>query len=462
MSAPPVPPADIPPAHAFPSAGRAWYAVILIAAVSMMSNIDRGVINLVVGPIKESFALSDTSVGLLVGAAFSIFYFAFALPMARLADRYSRKAILLGGLTVWSVATSLCGLAQSYWQLFAFRAVVGAGESVKGPCSMSMISDLVPRSRLPRAFAIYNFGIAAGMSGALIIGGLLLKWFGDSPPVHLPFGIVIEGWHKVFLICGIPGLLLALLMAFTVKEPIRQGKLRPDQPSIAEVARYFGANARLYVPLLLASAIEAIEVFGFMTWRPAFFERTYGWPPEVTGPLLGSVMLAATPIGLILGTILVERMDKRGGSDTLVRFCLIARCIALPLSIATYLMPTPWLALGLTMACLISLSMAYPAQGAAIQIVTPNEMRAQVSAVFLFSVSVIGGGFGPAAIGLITDQIFQDESMLRYSMLLFAALMEPVGLFLIWIAMSAYGRRVREIDSAAGGSPNSLPASGRG
>ncbi len=430
---------------------KVWYAVILIALVSTMSNIDRGIINLLVEPIKRDLLLSDTAVSLLVGFAFSFFYMLFGLPMARVSDAYNRKIILTGALTVWSFATMLCGMAQSFWQLFAARGLVGAGESVKGPCSMSMISDLVPRHQMPRAFAIYQLGINAGQSGALIIGGLLLALLVNMPPIALPGGVVIKDWHAVFLLCGLPGLLLALLMFLTIKEPERRGRVVKGNVPIKDVARFIGSNWRVYVPLLLSISIASIESFGMIVWRPAFFERTYGWGPEIVGPLLGVTMLISTPIGLALGAAMAEYFVRKGRDDAMLRVCFYSHMLSLPLAIAMPLMPSPLLALGMGMLASVANSMAMPGQNSAFQIMTPNEMRGQISAVYLFSISVIGGGLGPTAIALITDFVFGDEAMLRYAMAMFVGVVGPIGVLMIWLAIKPYGEAVRRMDAVTSG-----------
>jgi MFS family permease len=432
----------------WPGATRAWYTVVVIAVVSFVSNIDRGVINLLIHPIKRDMHLSDTSVSLLVGFAFSFFYMVCGLPMARVSDSRSRKIILTGALTVWSFATALCGLAQTYWQLFAARGLVGAGESVKGPCSMSMISDLVPRHHMPRAFAIYQLGINAGQGGALIVGGFLLAAFAGMAPIHLPAGIVIADWHMVFLLCGVPGLILALLMATTTKEPARRGRKAGAKAPVKEVGRYVGAHWRIYLPLLLSIAVASIESFGMVAWRPAMFERTYGWGPATAGPLIGTMMLIGTPIGLFAGTALAEYFTRRGRPDAMVRASLCSHMLMVPFSVAMPLMPTASLSFAMGLCATIAAGMASPGQNSAIQIITPNEMRGQINAVYLIAISVIGGGFGPTAIALLTDYVFHDEMMLRYAMALFAVIVGPIGITLTWLAMKPYGAAVHRIDEA--------------
>jgi hypothetical protein len=279
----------------------------------------------------------------------------------------------------------------------------------------------------------------------MIIGGVLIGLLSHMPPIELPAGLVIKDWHMVFLLCGIPGLLLALLMVLTVREPVRRGRKNKGSVPIREVARFVGGNYRIYLPLLLSIAIGSIENFGMLVWRPAFFERTYGWGPEIIGPLIGVIMLVATPVGLALGTALAEYFIRRKRDDAMLRVCFLSHLISLPLAIATPLMPTAWTALAMGMAASIAGAMSAPGQNSAIQIITPNAMRGQVSAIYLFTISVIGGGFGPTAIALITDYVFGDPAMLRYAMASFAAIVAPIGLGLIWLTLKPYAAAIRAL-----------------
>lgn len=430
---------------AWPPAGRAWYTIGLIAFITMLSNIDRSIINLLVEPIKRDLLLSDTQISLIVGFAFSIVYMFFGLPMARVADVKSRKLILATGLVVWSVGTALCGFARSFLQLFIARGIVGGAESVAGPSSMSMISDLVPREKLPRAFAIYQLGISAGMAGALVFGGLLLAFFSKMGSVTLPFIGATEPWHLVFLVCMVPGLLTAALLLVTVREPVRRNRRTKGSVPLREVGAFLLTHKALYIPLLLSIGIGSIESMGLAMWRPAFYERTYGWGPEVVGPLLGLSLVISTPIALIAGTWLAEYMNKRGHADAMVRVCFMTQALSAPFSIAGPLMPNGWLAFGCGVLASTFGLMGAPAQNSAIQIVTPNEMRAQVSAVYLFTISVIGSGLGPLFVALVTDFLLQEEAMLRYSMSGFAMILAPGGAFIMWLAMRPYGNAVRAL-----------------
>jgi MFS family permease len=199
------------------------------------------------------------------------------------------------------------------------------------------------------------------------------------------------------------------------------------------------------VPLLLALSIGSIESFGMQVWRPAFFERTYGWGPEIVGPYLGLIALVATPLGLFLGTILSERLIKKDLDDALLRVVFLSQLLSFPFSIISPLMPTPELALASVALGTILGMMAAPAQNSVIQIITPNEMRGQITAVYLFTISVVGGGLGPLVVALITDYIFVDESQLRYAMAWFGAVVGPLGVVLLFMAIKPYGHAYRRL-----------------
>jgi len=312
---------------------------------------------------------------------------------------------------------------------------------------MSMIADLVPREKMPRAFAIFQLGITGGMAGALVIGGLLLSVFAGMPPLSLPGGLVVRDWHMVLLVTGLPGLLLALVMWMTVKEPVRRDRKSTAGMPLRDVLRFIGLNWKFYVPLFLSIAIASVESYGLQAWRPVFFERTYGWGPERVGPLLGGAILIATPLGLYLGTLLAEYLTRRRPKDALLMACLLSYGLAMPLLVAMPLMPNPWLSLASGFLGFTAWSMTAPGQNAAIQIVTPNEMRGQISALYLFSISVVGGGFGPTAIALITDRVFRDEAMLRYAMAGFTLMVGPVILLLIFTALKPYALAYQRMEA---------------
>jgi MFS family permease len=193
------------------------------------------------------------------------------------------------------------------------------------------------------------------------------------------------------------------------------------------------------IPILLAAAVSNIEDVGVGSWRPVFYERTYGWGPADFAPIQGLASLILTPIGLMLGAWLAESMMKRKRYDANMRVVLWAAFISIPLSIAGPLMPTFELALACSLSNLTLTIAASPCQLAAMQVVTPNELRGQVNALYMFTLSVLGQGLGPTVVALMTDYLFQSEADLRYAMVTTAAVAGPIALFLIWKAVRPYG-----------------------
>lgn len=420
-----------------------WYTVCMLALVAMLAQIDRGVISLVVQPMKRDLGISDTEVGILTGFAFTFFYAIFAPPISRISDRGVRKSVIAVSLSVWSVGTALCGLAQSFWGFFMARAVVGGAESGSSPASLSMIADVVPRDKLPRAFAIYNAGVMGGMALSLVFGGLLLGLLADIPPIQLPVIGTIHNWHLVFMILGLPGLLVAALVLITVPEPARRGNTKPGGYPLREVLRGVWSNRAMHVPLLLGVLIMSIQSFGLQAWGPAFYERTYGWGPAVVGPLLGLSQLGANLVGLFVGAKVCEVLAKRRDDANLRVLCYV-QLLSLPFAAAAPLMPSPWLALGLSVIGTFIAGMGAPAYNASLQLSTPNQMRAQINALYLFVIAAIGGGMGPLLIALFTDFVAQSEAALRYVLVGFRLVLGPLDALLIWLAVGPYGRAVRE------------------
>lgn len=422
---------------------RGWYTVILLGIVSMLSFVDRGVMALFVEPMKRDFGLSDSEMGVLLGLAFTLPYVLVGFPMSRFVDRGNRRNLIAGCLALWSFATAVCGIAQNYWTLIVARFVTGGAESVNTSGSLSMIADAVPREKMPRAFAIQSAGVAGGAALSLLIGGVLYGLLVDIPPTHVAWLGVIHNWQLVFMIVGIPGLLVAALMLFTVPEPRRKGGTRPQGYPLREVFGFIWEARKLHLPLLSGMLLLAVMSSGFAAWMPAFYERTYGWGPEVVGPLLGTVSLFTVLIGLVAGAKLAEWLGKRrDDANLLVLF--VAHTLALPLLIAAPLMPNPWLALGCAALASTVGVMGGPGFSAAIQITTPNEMRGQVNVMYAASITAIGGSLGPSTVGLLTDFVWQSETDLRYALVAIKIVFGPIAVYLIWKSLKAYALAYRK------------------
>ena len=432
----------------WPPAGQAWYAVFVCSLALLVNFLDRGILNLLVEPIKADLHLTDVQMSLVMGFAFVAFYVVLGLPIARLVDYRSRKLILASGIAIWSVMTAACGLAGNFWQLFGARVGVGVGEACQGPGTFSMLSDYFPKEKLPKAIAFLNFGYTTGNGLALIIGGVVMAVLNTLPPVSLPVLGLVRSWQLTFFCVGIPGLVVSLLLT-TVKEPKRRG-IAPDGSSgafirptpVREVAAFVRQNASTFVPMFAGLAIQTMLAFGNAGWIPAFFHRTYSWSASKVGLVQGLVYLVVWPIGAMLGSALAERWTRKGLDDANMRVAVLAAALVLPGNILFPLMPTPELAVAVSVWNGLCAALVLGPQNAALQVITPGQMRGQITALFLFVFNVIGFGCGPFVVALFTDLVFKSEADLRYAMATAAATLGPVTLVLLIVALKPYARSV--------------------
>ncbi len=439
----------------WPEPAKAWYAVSVFAVALMFAFLDRGIITLLVEPIKADLDLSDIQVSLLLGFALIVFNAFVAVPASRFVDIWPRNIIITVGIAFWSTATALCGFAQNFLQLFMARMGVGIGELVHGPATYSMMADLFPREKLPRAIAVLQLGFIGGVGVSLLLGAFVIQMLLGIDNVVVPgTSIVIRNWQLVFIIVGLPGLLVAALM-MTVAEPPRRGRtveLKKPMP-LRTVLKYLFENWRVYAPQFFGLAVAAIETSGTRAWQPVFFQRTYDWSAPKTGMVLGTALLVAAPFGLWAATWLTEKLAKTR-DDANLRVVAIAYTLSPIFAISGPLMPDPWLAVGCaSLGVMIGIGGAVP-QNAALQSVTPNEMRGQVTALYLFVFSVIGMGIGPTFIAVFTNYVIGDEQLLRYALSVTAAIMLPIAAWIMWLGVRPYGEaiakvKIRELEERA-------------
>lgn len=433
----------------WPPPRQAWYAVGIFTVALMFNFLDRGILTLLVQPIKRDLALSDFQISLVMGFAFVGFYAFVGLPIARLVDTQSRRLILGIGVALWSGMTAVCGLANTFWHLFLARLGVGVGEACNGPATFSALSDFFPREKLPKAISVLNIGFMFGQGLALIVGGTLIGMISNLPVETLPLIGEIHPWQMTFFAVGIPGLVIAALMA-TVQEPKRRGLIATagGKPAphtslpVREIVAFLIEHRGAYVPMLLGLAIQGTLIVGVTSWLPTFFIRSHNWTIAHFGQVMGGILLLISPIGLMLGGVLAEKLALRGHHDANMRVVVIAGVLALPFLVLFPLVSSPWVAVGLLAVQNFILALAPGPQNAAIQAITPNQIRGQVTALFLFVFNIIGFGLGPTFIATLTDYVFGSEAQLGHAMALAAVVMEPLAMFIFWYGLKAYGRRI--------------------
>lgn len=433
------------PAQAWPSSRQAWWALFVFGVTLAVGFVDRGVISLMIEPIKHDLSLDDTKISLIMGFAFIAFYLMLGLPLARWIDGGNRRLILGLCITVWSISTALCGIAQNFWQLALFRVGVGAGDAGVSPAVSSMVSDLFPQEKLARALSLLALAYVCGNGLALVIGGSVLGTLSKGGDVYLPLLGSFHPWQITFFIVGLPGVIAALLY-LTIPEPKRRGRLQSasshEVPSLLSVIRYLIANGRAYGPMFLGLALSSLLNFGTAAWTPAYFGRTHHWSPQNFGVVSGIVGMVASSIGLFSGFQFTEWFIRRGKADANLRLTVWAQWLGFPFIIAMPLMPSPQLAIAMIAIGNMINTSAIGSQNAALLTMTPNQMRAQVTALYLVMFNVIGFGLGPTVIALLTDFIFRDENMLRWSLLSAAAILGPLGAISFSFALKPYGQAV--------------------
>jgi MFS family permease len=438
---PPAAPSTAP----WPDPVRAWYTIWLIAFVTLLSNVDATVINVLIQPIKHDLHLSDFAVSMLTSAAYTVPYLLTGYPVSRISDVHSRRWVLGIGLFFWSLGTVLSGLARGFNAMFGARAVVGSSESLPGPAALSMMSDLVPPAKLPRAFAVYSAGIGIGMALGQLLGGLLLGHFlkvGHDGNVVVPLLGSVRAWQLVFITLGLPGLVTVVLWMTTVREPVRRGRDRPEAVPILDVLRYLAKHRAIFLPMFLSIILSSIELFGAATWRIPMFERTYGWSAASAGFWFGLVTITTMPFSLTGGTMLAEHLIRKGDAGAMLRISFLADLCYFPFSVLAPLMPNPWLSFGMLFTAAAILGISSPALNAAIQFVAPNEMRGQISALYLVTIR-LGTLLGPIIVASVSDFFLKDESHLNYAMSLFALCLGPVTIWLRWLSVKPFGTEVR-------------------
>jgi MFS family permease len=443
-------------APAWPARSTAWYAVGVFTLALMFNQIDANSVALLVTPIKKDLGLSEVQVSLLQGFALAPFYLLVGIPLARFVDTSTRKYMLGGALGFWSLATACCGIAQNFGQLFLARFAIGAGESINGPATYSMLADYFPPQRLPHAIGVIQAGFIAGNALAFLGGGYLLQMALALPEPVVSAPLRIHNWQLLFFFAGLPGLAVAAAM-FTLVEPPRRGRtaapisgtagerIRQATAEWTETFRLLADKWPVYVPQFVGLGFSAISLFGINQWLFTFFIRTYHWAPQQIGPALGLASFCGSLVGLGIGLLINERFLRQARDDTNMRVLIIAQLMRVPATFATPLMPDPWLAVAMYGIMNVASMIGSPSQAAALQIVTPGRMRGKVSALYIFMFTVIGQGIGPTFVAAITQYVFGADDMLRYSMAIASAILGPATLLVLWTGVRPYAREIARL-----------------
>ncbi len=443
--APPAAPAEVP----YPPLLYAWYVVGVLMVVYIFSFADRQLMNLLVDDLKQGLSLEhDWQVSILMGPMFAVFYAIFGFPLGWLADVMSRRTLIAAGLAAWSLMAAGCGVAKNYFQMALYRIGVGVGEASLSPAAYSLITDYFRRERLATAISVYGTGIYIGSGLALIVGGVAVALVKEGPDWTLPLVGTIPAWQKVFIIVGLPGLLVVPLL-YTFAEPVRRALVSgrgaaARQVPVGEVLRYFRANGRTILCHNFGFSLLSFSAYGSSAWIPAFFIREYGWTQRQAGIWYGTIIAVSGTLGIAAGGYLADWLAKRGYTDSKMRSGFIASWIWAPFGMFYPLVPTAELAIVFLIPSVFMASMPFGVAPAAIQEMMPVRMRGQASALYLFVVNIVGLAIGPTAVALATDYIFRDglglERPLRYSLFSVATTAHLLAAILLYLGLPSFKR----------------------
>lgn len=432
----------------YASPAYSWYVVIVLTIIYVFSYIDRQILSLMVSDLKTGLNLQyDWQVGFLMGPAFAIFYTLFGIPFGRLADRVNRKGLIAIGLTIWSLTTAACGFAKTFMTMALLRVGVGTGEAALSPSAYSIIADYFPPKRVARAIAFYGMGIYLGGGLAYLIGGRVVAMVRQTEPWVLPGIGTIEPWQKVFLIVGLPGLLLLPVLWLTVREPVRKGLLKTGKKSgaavpLREALAYLKTQWRTIATHNIGFALLAFSSYGTSAWLPEVFKRVHGWGAADFGLVYGAIVIVCGSAGVLSGGFFADWLSQRGYADAKIRVGFIAAWIWFPTGIAFPLLASDWLAMLLVVPTVFFAAMPFGVAPAAIAELMPNNLRGQTSAIYLFVINMIGLAIGPLVLALMTDYVFDlarfGEAGIRYSLLTTTAIAHLGATILLWRCMRLF------------------------
>ncbi len=418
-----------------------WYPVGILMVAYVVSFIDRQVITLLVEPIRNDMQISDTEISLLMGLAFAIFYVTMGVPIARLSDSRSRKAIIVIGMSLWSAATVLCGLAKNFSQLFLARVGVGVGEATLTPAAYSMIADLFPEEKLGRALAVYSTGIYIGAGLAGVLGGWAVQTISGADPINLPVLGPIKPWQLTFMVVGFPGFILVAIIMFTVREPQRrnvQSQMTGKALPFADVLNFMWLNKRTFGSIFVGYALGGIAFYGFLAWIPEFIRRTHGWEIGAAGMLFGLIYAVLGAAGTLTGGWVCDWLTSKGYRDVAIRSCAVYFALATPFMILTPLMPSMTLAIPMMAMMAFTMSLQQAMTPVAIQLITPNEMRAQATSLFFVASLFPAIGFGATSVALVTDFVFDNDYAIHYSLSIVGGVMMTLATIALAFGIQGY------------------------
>ena len=426
---------------AWPRRSYAWYVVGLLTVAYGFAILDRVAISLLVEPIKADLRISDTQIGLLQGFAFAICYTTFGLALGFLVDRLSRKWLLGLGIVVWSAATLCCGMATGFTTLFLSRIGVGVGEASVTPASSSLIADYFPPEARSKAYSIFLLGSSIGTAFSSLMASISIVsaiWL----HAHATGWIAgLKSWQITFLLVGTPGFFIAALGHFTLREPIRRGRLAISTANRPWTAVYdlLRKEWKAYACLIGGVVINVTAIYASIAWNPTVFVRVHGWSAAKIGTVIAFYNVPLGIVGAVVGGWLTAGLIKRGRGDAPIILAMLhalAVCIS---GTAMALTQDPVLALGLYAPYCFTSTWSYSAALTGLNQITPNELRGQMTALYTLGTGLVSLTIGSSSVGLLSDSVFHGRAGIADSLAAVFAVSGVAALIALALGRRSFG-----------------------
>lgn len=417
--------------------GASWYALLILVLVYMVGITDRQILSIMIVPIQKDLSLTDVQISLLQGFAFATLYSTVGLLAGWAIDRFDRRFVYLISVIFWSVSCGLCGMATGFWSLFAARVGVGVGESTMTPGGYSLISDMFPKRQLSLALSIYTMGANVGVGLSFVLGGSIAAIVAAYGPVDLPIVGQVRTWQLTFIILGLLGIAVAPAL-LTFREPKRRGAQSTAAGLIAPAIRHFKQQPKAYSAHFLGFGLNNAIGFIVLGWTPAFLMRQYDWTQGEVGLRIGLAIGVAGALGPLCFGVLASRLSHRGPSDFHLRVPILMAPLAVLLAAGSLLTRSPALWLVAMAGIYFVTSASLVSGSAALQLMTPNQLRGRMVAVFLAVSAILGGGFGPLAVAVVTEKVLGNQQEVGTSMAVTIGLFALMQAAILRVGLSSY------------------------
>ena len=398
------------------AAPRSAYVVLIFFLCFVFSYIDRQIVSILVQPLKAALHLSDVQIGLLQGLAFTVCYATAGVFVARLVDTSNRVRLIAVCVAIWAVSTAMCATAHSFAELLVWRAGTAIAEAGLSPAALSIFSDLFVPRKVSRATSVFMLGPYIGGGVALVGGGALLDWTARSGPMHALASYAVAPWQLAFIVVGLPGLVLAALVAATIREPARRrdagdmngagtSAAHDDTPNMRAVLREIAVTHRFCIPYFLGYTALILLFYAYSAWFPTLLIRQFGLAPGEVGRMAGPAYMLGGITGVVCAGFLVRRATDAGALEKALRiamfaaFALVPAAVAAPLSKA---LSGALIAYGL---CAFTASIVMALAPVPVQVALPNRMRGRAIAILVFLTNTVAGGLGPLVVGIVADRL---------------------------------------------------------